>query len=167
MSQSQPPAPFVVPSDEGDPFWFVGNLVTVKAGSQDTGGRVTVVEFVNPPGFAPPLHRHLEEDEMFWVLAGKATWYCGGKVLTTKPGDFLLLPMGLPHTFVVGPDEPLRTVQITARAGFERYVAAAGTPASERVLPQPDPSPIDPVALAHVAALHGIEILGPPPTAER
>ncbi|WBB54289.1 quercetin 2,3-dioxygenase [Verrucosispora sp. WMMD573] len=153
--------PFVRRSDEGEAYWFLGNLVTVKATGAQTGGRLTAVEFVNPPGFAPPLHRHQVEDEMFYLLSGTATFHCGEAVLTAVPGDFVLLPAGLPHTFVVGPDEPLRVLQLTTPAGFEEYVADVGVPALERRLP--DPAPIDPAALGHASARHGIELLGPPP----
>lgn len=159
----QPVRPYVCPDGGGDALWFLGNLVTLKATGAQTRGRLTVVEFLNPPGFAPPLHRHQEEDEMFYVLSGTAEFRCAGEVLAAGPGDFVLLPVGVPHTFVVGGDEPLRTLQITTPAGFEHFAAAAGGPATERRLP-PAAAP-DPAALGHAAARHGIEILGPPPVA--
>jgi hypothetical protein len=59
------PEPYVLTTDQGDALWFLGSLVTLKATGAQTGGSLTVAEFVNPPGFAPPLHRHLVEDEMF------------------------------------------------------------------------------------------------------
>jgi mannose-6-phosphate isomerase-like protein (cupin superfamily) len=154
--------PRVLRSDEGRAMWFLGNLVTVKAAAEDTSGRATVVEFLNPPGFGPPLHRHLHEDEMFLVLEGEARFLCGGEELAAGPGDFVFLPAGLPHTFLVGPGGPLRTLQITTPGGFEDFAAAVGEPAAERRLPEP--GPIDPAALAHAAQLHGVEILGPPPS---
>jgi hypothetical protein len=83
--------------------------------------------------------------------------------MAAGPGDFVLLPAGLAHSFLVAPDEPLRTLQITTPSGFEQYAAAVGGPAGGRWLP-PEPAPVDPAALAHAGALHGIEILGPPPT---
>jgi len=148
---------------EGETLWFLGSLVTVKAAGDDTGGRLTVVEFVNPPGFAPPLHRHLDEDEMFYVLSGSAEFRCDGEAFTAGPGDFVLLPARLPHTFLVGSDEPLRTLQITTPSGFEHFARDAGEPAGSRRLP--DPGPVDPIALGHAAARHAIELLGPPPSA--
>ncbi|MDG4784746.1 cupin domain-containing protein [Micromonospora sp. WMMD1102] len=154
--------PFVRREAEGETLWFLSSLVTVKADGAATGGRVTVVEFVNPPGFAPPVHRHLAEDEMFYVISGAAEFRCAGEVFPVGPGDFVLLPAGLAHTFLVGADEPLRTLQITAPAGFERFAAEVGAPAREPRLP--DPGPVDPAALGHAAARHGIELLGPPPT---
>jgi mannose-6-phosphate isomerase-like protein (cupin superfamily) len=153
--------PYVLGPDEGEALWFLGNLVTLKATGDATHGRLTVAEFVNPAGFAPPLHRHLVEDEMFYVVSGTAEFHCEGSVLRAGPGDFVLLPVGLPHTFVVGADEPLRALQITTPSGFERFAAAAGGPAGERRLP--DPGALDPVALGHAAAANGIELLGPPP----
>jgi mannose-6-phosphate isomerase-like protein (cupin superfamily) len=160
--EGKPIRPYVLRPDEGEAIWFSGNLVTIKATGAQTRGRLTVVEFVNPAGFAPPLHRHLVEDEMFHVLSGTAEFRCGDVAFTAGPGDFVFLPVGLPHTFLVGLEEPLHLLQITTPSGFEDFAAAAGEPASERRIP--DPGDIDPVAMGHTAQQHSIEILGPPPT---
>jgi mannose-6-phosphate isomerase-like protein (cupin superfamily) len=154
-------SPYLLRAEEGESLWFSGNLVTLKATGAQTRGRLTVAEFLNPAGFAPPLHRHLLEDEMFHILSGTAEFRCGGQALVAGPGDFVFLPVGLPHTFLVGLDEPLHLLQITTPSGFEDFAATAGEPASQRRLP--DPGPIDPVAMGHAAEQHGIEILGPPP----
>lgn len=156
--------PYVRRHDEGEAFWFLGNLVTVKAAGAQTRGRLTVLEFVNPPGFAPPLHRHLEEDELFYVLSGTVSFHCDGERLDAVPGDFVHLPVGLPHTFVVGPDEPLRSLQITTPSGFENFAAELGEPARERRLPGPPAggASIDPAAIGAVHARYAIELLGPP-----
>ncbi|GAA2870995.1 hypothetical protein GCM10010517_31300 [Streptosporangium fragile] len=161
MAQPSPARPYIRRGDDGDAFWFLGSLVTVKATGAETRGRLTVAEFVNPPGFAPPLHRHLAEDELFYLLSGVAQFHCDGEVFTAGPGDVVFFPVGLAHSFVVGPDEPLRSLQITTPSGFERFAAAVGEPARERRLP--DLSPIDPARLGHAARRHGIELLGPPP----
>lgn len=153
--------PYRLSADEGEALWFLGNLVTVKAGAQHTRGSLTVAEFLNPAGFAPPVHRHVREDEMFYVLEGRAEFRCGTTTMSAGPGDFVFLPVGVEHTFLVPPDAPLRALQLTTPAGFESFAEAVGAPAASRRLP--DPAPVDPAALAHAAALHGVEILGPPP----
>jgi len=157
----QPTSPYVLRADEGEAIWFSGNLVTIKTGGAQTRGRLTVAESLNPAGFAPPLHRHLVEDEMFHVLSGVAEFRCDERSLNAGPGDFVFLPVGLPHTFIVGPDEPLHLLQITSPSGFEDFAAAAGEKASQRRIP--DPAPVDPAAMGHAAQQHSIEILGPPP----
>src|SRR6478609_7236762 len=160
MTEPSASHPYLLRDGEGEALWFLGSLVTTKATGSATGGRLTVVEFLNPPGFAPPLHRHLDEDEMFYVLSGSAEFRCDGQSLVAGPGDFVLLPARLPHTFLVGTGEPLRTLQITTPSGFERFAAEVGEPARERRLP--DPAPIDPAALGHASARYAIELLGPP-----
>lgn len=160
MTQATSSRAYVRGPSDGDAVWFTGNLMTVKAGGEHTHGSVTVVEFVNPPGFAPPLHRHLYEDEMFSITAGTMRLQCDDERFDAGPGDFVLLPRGSVHSFLVG-DEPLRCLQITTPSGFEKFAALAGEPARERRIP--DPAPVDPAALGHAAALYGIEILGPPP----
>jgi mannose-6-phosphate isomerase-like protein (cupin superfamily) len=161
MTEGTQMRPYMRRDGEGESLWFLGSLVTVKAAGAQTDGRLTIVEFVNPPGFTPPLHRHLHEDEMFYVLSGSVQFQCDGEEFPAGPGDFVLLPARLPHTFIVGADEPLRTLQLTTPSGFEHFAAEAGQPAGSRRLP--DPEPIDPVALGHAAARHAIELLGPPP----
>jgi mannose-6-phosphate isomerase-like protein (cupin superfamily) len=145
MSQATPARPYIRRQAEGDTLWFLGSLVTLKATGADTRGRLTVAEFVNPAGFAPPLHRHLDEDEMFYLLSGTAEFRCDGQAFQAGVGDFVLLPVGLPHTFIVGADEPLRVLQITTPSGFEHFAADAGEPASG-VCRTPRPSILKPSA---------------------
>ena len=79
-----------------------------------------------------------------------------------------MLPSGVAHSFIVGADEPLRTLQLTAPAGFEGFARAAGEPAPARTLPPPPSAPPgegDLAMLVALAAAHGMEILGPPPVA--
>lgn len=161
MATSTRVQPYLLRSGEGEALWFLGNLAVIKAAGSHTRDALTVAEFLNPPGFAPPVHRHLAEDEAFYILAGRARFRCDDQTFEAGPGDFVLLPVDRPHTFLVGPDEPLRALQITTPAGFERFAAEVGEPATELRLP--DPGPVDPVALGHAAGRHAIEILGPPP----
>lgn len=161
MDLPTPGTPYLLTEDDGPALWFLDNLVTLKATGATTNGALTVAQFVNPAGFAPPLHRHLVEDEMFHVLSGRAVFRCGEVSLTAGPGDFVLLPRGLPHSFRVSEHGPLRAIQLTAPSGFEDFAGEVGRPAAELRLPEPEP--VDPAALGHAAGRHRLEILGPPP----
>ncbi len=154
-------SPYLSRSDDGEVTAFLGSLMTTKVPASATGGRLTVVDFLNPPGFAPPVHRHQREDEIFYLLDGEAVFHCEGQALAAGPGDLVMLPVGLPHTFVVGAGGSLRCLQITTPGGFEDFANAVGERGVGRVLP--DSFELDPAALGHAAARHGIEILGPPP----
>lgn len=145
----------------GDRIWFLGTLMTVKAGGDLTGGAFTLIEQVAPPGFAPPMHLHRDEDEAFYVLEGAATFTCGGTSWDAGPGTFVFLPRGVPHRFVVADGGPIRLLQLTTPAGFERFAAEAGEPAATPTLPPPT-QPDVPRLLALMAA-YGYEPAAPEP----
>ncbi len=115
-----------------------------------------------PAGFGPPLHRHERDDEAFYLLEGELSLDCGDKHFTAGPGDFMLLPRRIPHTFLVTKG-PVHGLQITAPAGFEDFIAAAGRPAEAPGLPE-HTEPDMPRLLA-AAQRYGSQILGPPPQA--
>lgn len=145
--------------DEGKALWFTNALVTVKAGGSETGQRLSIVHILHPAGYSPPRHRHLVEDESFYVISGTALFESDGDRFDLGPGDFAFLPRGSVHSFLVG-EEPFSCLVITAPAGFEDFAAEAGTPAERRELPEP--VPMDGPALAAIATRHQIEIMGPP-----
>jgi quercetin dioxygenase-like cupin family protein len=149
-------------ADEGTALWFTNALVLVKAGGPETKQRLTIVEILHPAGYAPPMHRHLVEDESFYVISGTALFESDGERFTVQKGDFVFLPQGSTHTFLAGPEEPFRSLVITVPAGFETFAAEVGAPAARRELPEPEP--IDGEGLTAIAARHNIEIVGPPLT---
>jgi len=145
---------------EGTALWFTNALVMVKTGGPETRQRLTVVEILHPPGYAPPMHRHLVEDESFYIISGTALFESNGERFIVEQGDFVFLPQGSTHSFLAGTQEPFRCLVITVPAGFETFAAEAGEPAARRELPEP--KPIDGQELASIAARHNIEIVGPP-----
>lgn len=154
--------PFHVPRDEGTHFHFLNHLATVKV--RGKGGAMSVVEFVGPRGFGPPLHRHQDEDELFIILEGELAFRSGDDEFVGSAGSYAFLPHALPHTFQIL-SETARFTNVTAsRTGdprFDEMVTALGDSVDEPTLPVP--GPIDPGRVAEICAYHGIEILGPPP----
>jgi mannose-6-phosphate isomerase-like protein (cupin superfamily) len=150
---------YVLEGDEGDPVWFLGSLMTIKATGDDTAGAFTLIEQLAPAGFGPPLHVHHREDEAFYVLEGALRVVCGDRSFDAGPNSFVLLPRGIPHAFAVG-DEGARLLQITSPAGFEDFARQAGEPAASRTLPTPSAPDIP--RLVALAERHGAPIVGPP-----
>jgi quercetin dioxygenase-like cupin family protein len=153
---------FALEAGDGEATWFIDNLATIKIGTDETGGRWALVEFVTPAGSGSPYHVHRNEDESFYVLEGEMTFYVGDAVIQAREGSFAFCPRNIPHTFVVGSRTPARYLLLAEPAGFERFVAEAGVPAEARTLPPPPSGPPDIASLAATAAKYGIEILGPP-----
>jgi len=156
--------PYVLDPGGGDAHWFFGNLVTLKAAGEHTDGRFALTEFINPVGFASPLHVHHDEHEAFYILEGTAEIHCGDEVFNVSPGSFVLLPSGIPHWHRVSSDTPMRSLVMTT-GQFERYVIASGEPAGARQLPPSGPPDMGRAAAA--GERFRIEVLGPPPVAPR
>lgn len=151
---------YALDAAEGDAVWFLGTLMTVKAGHEQTGGAFTLIEAEMPAGFGPPPHTHHNEDEAFYILAGELTIFCGDETWKATAGAFVFLPKGVPHRFIVGGSEPAKMLQLTLPAGFERFAAEMGEPARTRTLP-PQSVP-DVEKLVSLAANYNIDINVPP-----
>ncbi len=162
MSTSAPKlAPIVQHRDEGEAIWFLSTLAWIKSSTESTGGRVAVIEHLAPAGPGSPLHVHKKEDEWFYVLEGRMTFWVGGEVVDAPSGSFVFGPREVPHTFAVASDQA-RFLLVAEPAGFERFMRELSRPAEALTLPPPASEPPDLGRMATVAASHGIEILGPP-----
>ena len=142
-------------------FWLLGRTrCRILLSGEDTGGEVAVVDGVMPAGDRTPLHLHRLEDETFVLLEGRARFLVGDEVLELGPGGSATAPRGVPHAYHVL--EPTRWLTVvTGRAGFDRFVEDLGRPVVDPAGPT-EPSP-ELERVTAVAALHDIEILGPPP----
>ena len=106
-----------------------------------------------PAGFGPPRHLHRQDDEIFLIEHGTIVLWTPDECRTAGPGDVVMLPKGVPHTWRAYGNDPLR-LQVTVTPGefetfFERIV--------ERNLTFADQT-----KLAEVAAAAGMDIVGPP-----
>lgn len=132
-------------------FDFLGSRAQILVDGAETDGRFSLLDMVEvPPGHMPPLHVHRDHEEGFRILEGEVTLFLPGEELHLGPGDFVLAPRGVPHSYRVG-DRPARWLVVTSPAGFERFVAdvaALEAPAPDR--------------LAALAAQYGVDILGAP-----
>ena len=152
---------YALNENEGEAFWLLGMLQTIKIGAEDTGGRYGLVEIVVPAGLGSPWHVHPEEDEWFYVLEGQLTFWVGDTRLSLTPGSFAFGPKGVPHTFYAE-GGGARALVGFAPMQFEGFQREVGEPAPERVLPPPLEGPPDVARLIPIASRNGFEILGPP-----
>jgi mannose-6-phosphate isomerase-like protein (cupin superfamily) len=155
---------YVLSKGDGEGIWFLGTLMTVKAGREQTRGGFTLIEQISPLGFAAPPHVHDAEEEAFYVLEGQLQVTCGDQTWTVNSGGFVLLPRGIPHAFsVIGGAGAAgaKLLQISSPAGFEQFAAEAGEPAPSLTLP-PSGQPNIPKLLAAMTK-YGKRMAGAPP----
>lgn len=91
--------------------------------SEQSNGRIGVVESAMPAGApGPPLHVH-DFDEGFYVLAGELTFQVGDELTTARQGELAFAPGGTPHTVANLSGAPASYLLVCTPAGFEREFA--------------------------------------------
>jgi mannose-6-phosphate isomerase-like protein (cupin superfamily) len=145
-------------------LWFLNTLVIVHVPHDQGTDGLSVLESLSPYGDSPPMHIHQAEDELFHVLEGQLRLRAADTEARIGPGEAMLAPKGVPHTYRVESPEGSRYLVITRRGHFESLVRDIGRPAARPELPDPQgpPTPEQAEALASAARRHGIELVGPP-----
>jgi quercetin dioxygenase-like cupin family protein len=146
----QTTAPTSIPAAE---LVFLGSRCRILATSESSGGEYGLVDMIEvAAGDMPPLHVHHTHDEGFLLLEGELSLFLPDREITLCPGEFVLAPRGIPHTYQVGAS-PARWLVLSTPPGFEQFVEDVA--ALDQVTPE---------TLAATGAVYGIEILGPPRT---
>ena len=146
--------------------WYSGWLLTFLATGEETQGRYSLTEVSGQRGQSavPPLHVHTREEECFYVVEGAIDCHVDGEVVHVPAGSFVVLPRGVPHSYELATPEA-RLLNLCVPAGFEGFYRALSEPAPTLTVPPVPEGPPDVARLLATAAEHGVEIVGPPPTA--
>lgn len=97
-----------VARDGGSIHYFQGGLY---------GATTSIFQSVIPPGSGPVPHRHAYV-ELFVVQEGEGRFEVDGAILEAGPGDVVVVPSGLVHSFVSTGDVALRQVAIHEAPAF-------------------------------------------------
>lgn len=126
------------------------NTIDYKVTSQDSTG-LLIFELTTHVKGGPERHRHLAQDEWFYVLEGQFVIEVGSERFRPRPGDALLAPRGVPHGWAHLEDVAGKFLTVFNPAGkmeaFFRDMAQSGSMAP------PDPA---------VFRRYELEWVGPP-----
>jgi quercetin dioxygenase-like cupin family protein len=149
---------------EDQALWFLDTRVSIVVSSDQDKSAVSVLRHRAPFGDSPPLHVHLTEDEIFYVLEGQVRFRLGDAEREAAAGDTMFAPKGIPHTYRIESPEGASWLTIIKGDDFERFVRAFSRPADHAGLPDqaPEPTREQAAALAEACRKHGIELVGPP-----
>ena len=117
----------------------LGNRFLIRP--EDTDGRFALIEHTIPPkGLAAPTHTHEREDEYSFVLSGRMGAEIGGEAITAGPGELVVKPRGIPHSFWNPGDKEARLLELISPGGFANYfrevaplLSTEGPPDFERI----------------------------------
>jgi quercetin dioxygenase-like cupin family protein len=104
------------------PVPFVRAVVTMKAESHQTDGRVTVYESLQEPhSVGPACHYHDRLTELFYILEGEMTFQVGAEIHQASAGTMVIIPPGTAHAFRNAGARPARLLAIVLPGGFEGF----------------------------------------------
>jgi quercetin dioxygenase-like cupin family protein len=126
-------------------------------GGPETQGAAMVGAGVLPPRTAgPPLHRHTNEDEAFYVCSGVLTAQLADLRLELQAGEVVWLPRNVPHAFANLSDAPTAIVSFVTPGGLSEMFREQDAHVAEHG------GRADPVVLAEISNRYGVELVGPP-----
>ena len=155
FSTDGPSGALMTASGEGRPVHVLGADLMIRVSSRDTDGAFTVFEGRIPPLEGPPLHRHPDQDESFYVVEGEFRFEVDGHEIYASAGASVVAPRGSCHTFQNIGSERGRMITTVIPGGLDLFFEEV-----EAVSPR-GASP-DPGKLLPVFKKHGQEMLGPP-----
>ena len=123
----------IIQAGDGKALSLRGTQVAYKAEGERPGGGPTFLEFTAAPGFSTGDHVHSRIEEIFYVVEGEFQIRAGDRTLRAKPGDFVLVPPGVPHGFGNPDGAPAKMVLLISPAGvheqyFEELAALLAKP---------------------------------------
>jgi quercetin dioxygenase-like cupin family protein len=149
-------------SDDSELRWMGETCTLFLATGATTDGKFCLIDEIAKRGEAVPLHRHSEDVESFYVLAGQVTFYIEQEPgLTVGAGAFLHVPAGTIHGFRIASDSARYLILTTPRHGD--FYRAISIPAG--IDGQPATFEVDWDNILAISEQFGIELIGDLPEA--
>jgi quercetin dioxygenase-like cupin family protein len=141
----------LVRANGGRTFFRGAHSVVILLDGKQTCEKFTTLLVISPPGGGPGPHYHDREDESFYIVEGRVSFFMNGTWTDLSPGDCVYSPRGSVHGFKNNTDQPVRVFINFAPAGIEGFFAEA---AEEWAQPEPDMNRL--TALDEKYGLHSV-----------
>ncbi|MCG8467671.1 MAG: cupin domain-containing protein [Gemmatimonadetes bacterium] len=121
-----------------------GDVYRYLATGAETNATYFMMHALIPPGGGPPPHIQTREEEGFYVLDGRVTFWVDGQREEVEGGAFLHVPRGVPHNFKNESDSDATMLIWFAPAGIEKMF---------------DEMAADPDGYREIAGRYGVEFV--------
>lgn len=121
---------FVLQPDEGETYFVRENTpITIKISKKTHKVEsISICTEEIPPQSSIPIHKHLNEDEMFYFHQGSGAFILDDREFSVSMGSTALVLKGTWHGFKNTGNEPVLFTFGYAPAGFEDFFRQIGTP---------------------------------------
>jgi quercetin dioxygenase-like cupin family protein len=137
-------------------FVFDGATTTFAIAGESTGGQLSVIHAVMPPGAGSVPHVHSREEETAYVLKGALRVETQGHVFDLHAGAAKLLPRGIPHRLSNATDQETQMLLICTPAGFEKLVQESAEFLLARGIDDGRPRQEDAAEFERIASAYGV-----------
>jgi quercetin dioxygenase-like cupin family protein len=154
---------------------YMGSLMSFLINGNETEGRIAVVEGIARPGNEPPPHVHPSENEIYYILQGKAEFFIEDQEQSILAGDgeIVFLPRGKAHAIYLR-SESFRFLLLAQavgdhQVGLDAMFRHISEPAVSMELPRDAMTyaAADPAEVVAVGLRHGVQFLAPADAKER
>lgn len=142
----------IVRSTQTAPLAVLGDQVRLLLRSSDSPHRMTAMTVEVQPGAGVPPHRHRQEEEGYFVLAGELRLTIDDQQHVLRPGDFGHVRPGTVHGYWNTTAEPVRFLAWTVGGPIDEFFVAM----SERVRTLPNDAP----AMMELMERYGVQMAG-------
>lgn len=129
------------------------NILDVKISGNDTRGQLAIFEQTSlSPGKGTPLHIHVAQDEIFYVLEGSYYFQIGDEKYELSAGDSIFLPRNVPHAWTQVSERGKMSVVLQPAGKLENFFITMAALDHE-------PTPAE---IAKIFADNEMQVVGPP-----
>lgn len=123
--------PIIHEASKGRDYLIWGDHYSFKTTSAESNGAHALFEMTVSPGSGTPPHIHHAEDEMFYVLEGELSLWCGDQKVVGKAGSFVAVPKGVVHRWANESAAPAKSLVFLVPGGFEEFLMKIGQPVTD------------------------------------
>ncbi len=113
--------PLVLSAEQAPWLAYDAGRLRVLESAASTGGRYSVLELNELPGYKTPPHMHPDMDETFYVLEGTLELRLPGKTYRLPAGSYVHIPRNTPHAQGSADDKPVRMLITVSPGEFEAF----------------------------------------------
>jgi quercetin dioxygenase-like cupin family protein len=129
------------------------NILDIKVSGSDTNGELAIFEQTSlSQGKGTPLHLHLSQDEIFYVIEGSYYFQLGDEKFKLVKGDSIFLPRMVPHAWTQVSETGKMTVVLQPAGKLEDFFVTVAALDHE-------PSPEE---MKSIFADNDMQVVGPP-----
>jgi len=148
----------ILEPNKGKHIAIVGDINTILAFKEDTGGTYSFIEAKVFPGGGPIPHIQTREHEGFYVVEGQIIFNVDEQRIEAKPGTFVSIPPNVLHSFKNETNENAKLIIVLSPAGLEQFFVEVGLEVSNNSVKPPPLTDEQIQKLVSSASKYGMEI---------